>query len=348
VSNVSGACIVIGRVGSYCGSTYYAPTSSWVTDNAIVATVDDPEETRYWYYVLNSLKLNTYRGGSGQPLLNQTILNSLKIMPAQPPERLAIAATLGAIDDKIESNRRATDLIERLSSSLLEETLDLDVYGHPEYDPNRRLGDILAVLETGSRPKGGASTDGVGVVSLGAESVQSAGIIDSEKLKTVPQEFADGMRRGRLENEDILVYKDGGKPGNFVPHISAFGYGFPVDQAVINEHVYRARAIDGVSQGLMYWLLRSPWMDQEMRKRGTGVAIPGLNSTNFRNLPMPILAPEVIGQLNNKLSPMLAGLLRYGAENKRLAALRDALLPELLSGRIRVPEAKNAVAEVVA
>jgi type I restriction enzyme, S subunit len=188
----------------------------------------------------------------------------------------------------------------------------------------------------------------VGVVSLGAESVQSAGIVTTEKFKTVPQDYADGMRRGRLENEDIIVYKDGGKPGNFVPHISAFGYGFPVDHAVINEHVYRARAIAGVSQGLLYWLLRSPWMDQEMRKRGTGVAIPGLNSTNFRNLPMPMLSPEIIGQLNDELAPMLARLLLYGAENKRLAALRVTLLPELLSGRIRVQEAAQAVAEVVA
>ena len=114
------------------------------------------------------------------------------------------------------------------------------------------------------------------------------------------------MRRGRLETEDILVYKDGGKPGNFVPHISAFGYGFPVDEAMINEHVYRARAIDGVCQGLLYWLLRSPWMDDEMRKHGTGVAIPGLNSTNFRSLPIPVLPPETIDQLNDKLSPMLA------------------------------------------
>jgi type I restriction enzyme, S subunit len=263
-------------------------------------------------------------------------------------EQAGIAATLGALDDKIDSNRRAMELVEALGASLLEEVLDLDVYGFPEYRSDQQLGDILAVLETGSRPKGGASTDGVGVISLGAESVQSAGIVATTNFKTVPQEFADGMRRGRLEKEDVLVYKDGGKPGNFVPHISAFGYGFPVARAMINEHVYRARAIDGVSQGLLYWLLRSPWMDQEMRKRGTGVAIPGLNSTNFRGLPMPVLTPEIVEHLNGKLSPMLAALLRYGAENKLLATLRDTLLPELLSGRVEVREADAAAAEVVA
>ena len=135
---------------------------------------------------------------------------------------------------------------------------------------------------------------------------------------------------------DVLVYKDGGKPGNFVPHVSAFGEGFPVAEATINEHVYRVRSVDGISQGLLYWILRSPWMDQEMRKRGTGVAIPGLNGTNFRDLPWPILSARSRDHLNGKLAPMLTGMLSLGAQSRRLVALRDALLPDLLSGRTRV------------
>lgn len=264
------------------------------------------------------------------------------LLPPRKQQR-GIAASLGALSDKIESNRHVIDLLEELGGALLESELNIDVYGFPTYD-ERRLGDVLSVVETGSRPKGGVVAGGSGVVSLGAESIQSAGVIVAREFKTVPAEFAHGMTRGRLHDEDILVYKDGGRPGSFTPHVSAYGYGFPVDEATINEHVYRVRADASISQALLYWVLRSPWMDQEMRKRGTGVAIPGLNSSNFRDLPFPALGDATVAKLNRTLAPMFAEMLRAGTENRRLVALRDALLPELLSGRIRVPDAVEASA----
>jgi type I restriction enzyme S subunit len=272
-----------------------------------------------------------------------------EIALTMPPlsEQRDIGSTLGALDDKIESNISAIGQLEALGACLLESAVEVNSHGIPEYDSERRIGAILAVLETGSRPKGGVVDSLDGVVSLGAENVQSAGISTSSKFKRVSAEFAESMRRGRLRDGDVLVYKDGGTPGNFTPHVSAFGQGFPVDDATINEHVYRVRSGDGISQALLYWMLRSPWMDHEMRKRGTGVAIPGLNSSNFRDLPLPVLVDRDVGLLNDTLGPMLQSMLHLGAECAQLGALRDALLPELLSGRIRV-SAPTGGEEVVA
>ena len=280
-----------------------------------------------------------FRSGAAQPTLNAQQMGAFSFLMPPIKEQLSIAKTLGALDDKIESNRRSISLLEGLGAAILRATLRLDSYGSPDYDRSRRMGDVLAVLETGSRPRGGIIASSTGVVSLGAESIQAAGIMTTTEFKRVPPDFASAMRRGHLRDGDILVYKDGGKPGNFIPHVSAFGQGFPVPEATINEHVYRVRADEDISQGLLYWLLRSPWMDREMRKRGTGVAIPGLNSTNFRDLPLPILTAESVDALNEQLDQMLTAMLRFGAESRRLASLRDALLPELLCGSIRVPDA---------
>jgi type I restriction enzyme S subunit len=307
-------------------------------------TIADPQfvgyqlRSRAWWNHVHG-----FRSGAAQPTLNAKQMGAFKFPLPSLEEQRRIAEALSSLDDKIGSNRRAIALTEELGASLLDDRLELDVYGFPEYDEQRCLGDFLDVLETGSRPKGGASQSGA--VSLGAESVFSAGVDTTSRFKYVPTDFAAGMRRGRLQDGDILVYKDGGKPGNFTPHVSAFGYGFPVDEAVINEHVYRVRAKSPIGQGLLYWLLRSSWMDQEMRKRGTGVAIPGLNSSNFRSLPIPgRLDPEALDQLNERLSPMLTSMLCAGVENRRLAALRDVLLPELLTGRLRVSHAAEALA----
>lgn len=308
----------------------------------VVRPVGGAVDESYLYLFLTSAAVTSWlqvladgRSGTFPQITFQQVADLEMPLPSVSVQR-TIATTVGAIDAKIESNRRATDRLEALGGALLEAVVKPDTFGTPEYEPATVLGDILATLETGSRPRGGIVASSVGTVSLGAESIQSAGLVPNAEFKRVPEDFASSMKRGRLQDGDVLVYKDGGKPGNFTPHVSAFGQGFPVAEATINEHVYRVRAIEGISQGLLYWILRSPWMDREMRKRGTGVAIPGLNSSNFRDLPWPTLSESATRQLNETLAPMLVGMLRLGAQSMRLRALRDALLPELLSGRFRV------------
>jgi len=82
-------------------------------------------------------------------------------------------------------------------------------------------------------------------------------------------------------------------------------------------------------------------MDDEMRRRAPGAAIPGLNSTNFKSLPWPAIERGDLLDLNPVLDSMLDALLRYGAENLRLAALRDALLPGLGRGASRYRRLKD-------
>lgn len=77
--NASECTIVIGRVGSYCGSIYFSKQKCWVTDNAIRANAQGLNVPLFLSYLLSTLNLNHMRGGSGQPLLNQTILSSIPV-----------------------------------------------------------------------------------------------------------------------------------------------------------------------------------------------------------------------------------------------------------------------------
>jgi type I restriction enzyme S subunit len=266
---------------------------------------------------------------------------TLRLPPA--PVQVAITDIIESIDNRIESARRQIALLESLGSALLDSVLPVNTFGEPEYE-EVPLGEFLDVLETGSRPRGGVRADTEGVVSLGAENVQSAGIITSRDFKRVPGEFVEKMRRGILMDDDVLVYKDGGKPGNFIPHVSAFGHNFPVRTATINEHVYRVRAVPEIGQGLLYWILRSAWMDQEMRKRGTGVAIPGLNSTNFKQLPFPRLADTDRDRLRVPLTAALDSMLRCGAEMAILNDLRGSVLSGLMTGELEIADVKASIA----
>ena len=74
--------VIIGRVGSYCGSLYYFLDKCWVTDNAMIGKLKDRTSHIFLYFVLQIIKLNRLSTGSGQPLLNQTILSSIEwILP---------------------------------------------------------------------------------------------------------------------------------------------------------------------------------------------------------------------------------------------------------------------------
>lgn len=112
--NARGPLIVIGPAGSFCGSLRYCEGDAWVTDNALTCRAKNPNETRYWYYALESSGLNRRRAGSGQPLLNQSILRSVSIRVVTPHERQPTGEVLAAFDDKITANNRVIAAAEAL------------------------------------------------------------------------------------------------------------------------------------------------------------------------------------------------------------------------------------------
>ncbi|MFK8933492.1 restriction endonuclease subunit S, partial [Acinetobacter junii] len=107
----------------------------------------------------------------------------------------------------------------------------------------KRFEDLLGTLESGTRPKGGVSGISEGIPSVGAENILGLGIYNYGKEKFVPYSFFEKMNKGKVQNYDVLLYKDGGKPGEFKPRVSMFGKGFPYEEFSINEHVFRIRSI---------------------------------------------------------------------------------------------------------
>lgn len=177
--------------------------------------------------------------------LNLADIRSMAIdLPSVKTQR-AIATVLGALDDKIAVNERITVTAELLGGAYFEEYFS-DALQHvtggttlPAGWMVVTLGEAADVIETGTRPKGGVASYAKGVPSIGAESIVRLAQFDFSKVKYVPENFFTSMRSGIVQDRDILVYKDGGKPGEFKPHVSMFGDKFPFDRMCINEHVYR-------------------------------------------------------------------------------------------------------------
>ena len=117
-TNAKEETIIIGRVGSYCGSVYFSKDKCWVTDNAIKCEAKDNNVPSFIYYQALVLNLNNFRVGSGQPLLNQGILNSLEINSIKPKQQQKIAHILSTLADKIELIRKMNQTLEEMAQAL--------------------------------------------------------------------------------------------------------------------------------------------------------------------------------------------------------------------------------------
>src|SRR5690606_25492705 len=97
-----------------------------------------------------------------------------------------------------------------------------------------KLSQILSSLESGGRPKGGASLDSNGIPSLGAEHLDGNGGFNFKTVKYIPLEYFNGLKNGIIEKENILIVKDGATTGK----VSFVTDEFPFDKAAVNEHVF--------------------------------------------------------------------------------------------------------------
>jgi|SRR5581483_6818638 len=99
------------------------------------------------------------------------------------------------------------------------------------------LSGLLALMESGGRPKGGVRHISQGVPSIGGEHLDSNGSFRLERVKFVPDAFYKTMRHGHIAIGDVLIVKDGATTGK----VALVREDFPYKKAVVNEHVFICR-----------------------------------------------------------------------------------------------------------
>jgi type I restriction enzyme S subunit len=202
------------------------------------------------------------------------------------------------------------------------------------------LGTFLDVLETGRRPKGGVAKYTHGMPSVGAESIRGIGGFDYGQTKFVPLEFFEKMNSGKIRSHDVLLYKDGGKPGEFKPRIGMLGNGFPFMEFGINEHVFRMRS-EKLGQPFLYFQTGSERVFHHLAVRGGKAAIPGINQTEVNSVDFLIPPDRVLQTFNEFGYSLINRILDSALATQSLTKLRDTLLPKLISGELRIPDAEK-------
>ena len=300
----------------------------------------------YLYYKLQNCVtdfVNCSNGSAQKNLLLGTMRKFQIDLHEDFAEQERLSSILAAYDNLIENNQKQIKLLEEAARRLYKEWFvnfrfpgyeDTPIVdGVPEGWKKCLLGDINCSLESGSRPKGGIDASLVdGVPSIGAENVIGLGCYNYSSEKLITKDFFSKMKRGKLCDKDILIYKDGA----YIGRTSLFQDGFPHLEAAVNEHVFLLHAADEHIQYYLFFTLYQQEYYQKMQKLNKNAAQPGINSKAMMSLPVLLPTEDILDGFDSFATPLMHKIFNLAKQNRRLELARDRLLPKLMSGEIEV------------
>lgn len=152
------------------------------------------------------------------------------------------------------------------------------------------LTEIVSELESGSRPKGGVTSEG-DIPSLGAEHLDNEGGFYFKNIKRVSKEFFYSLKSGKLSTNDILIVKDGATTGK----VSYLTEDFPFAEASINEHVFRIKINDKIAvPKYVFHFLKSELGNRQIMADFRGATVGGISRkfTDRVIIPLPTLKDQ--------------------------------------------------------
>lgn len=268
-------------------------------------------DTRFIKYALMEglPRLLLLTSGSVFPNLSIADIQGFELTWPDKCERARIAATLGALDDKIESNRRLIDLIPQVIRSFVNLAL-------VEGSESLPVADLAKFINGGAYTKGATGT-GRMVLRIAELNSGPGGSTVYNEIEVPDDKTA---RAG-----DLLMSWSG----------SLGVYRWFREEAIINQHIFKV-----IPVGYPAWFVfdRLDAIMPEFRGIAADKAttMGHIRRVHLESTQVAIPAQTAISLLDDQLSSLWNRLLLAEREVLELAALRDTLLPELLSGRIKV------------
>ena len=317
-----------------------------LTENCVKLVKLDNIDSEYLYYYLKSPfgQQNISRGTVGAVQAKLPIKNIQEFSincPKLVSDQRRIASILSSLDRKIELNNKINADLEEMAQAIFKNWfVDFEPFKNgkfvnselgmiPEGWKVSQIADIPHILETGKRPKGGAVEKGI--PSVGAEHVKGMCAYDYSKTKYINCEFAAKLKTGKINGYELMIYKDGGKPGYFIPNFSIFGEGYPFENCYLNEHVFKFNIF-------CYFFFKTEQIMSYFNAQGAKAAIPGINKKDVENIYIFSPDNESVIKFGEFAYPLFKQMLKNAIENRTLSTLRDTLLPRLMSGELEVPE----------
>ena len=287
----------------------------------------------FLYYLLKYKKKEIEGLGSGttfKEVSGNVMKNVMVYIPKDKVVQKKIAGILDKIDCKIENNNN----INRNLSEQMQAIFGSIFYSEMEKENKASLGDYLYIKGRigwkGLKKEEYLSESEYRIIN--GESLTVTGI-DWNKAGYISEERYIESPEIMLQEGDILISKDG--------TIGKIGYVNKLDKPTsVASGIFVVRNLkpEEVSTVFIYCLLNSDYFKSFIASRTEGSVIPHLYQKDFVTLEIPILSQEQIELFNSTVVPLFELFFSNQTENIRLAAIRDSLLPKLMSGELDVSD----------
>lgn len=334
-----------------------------VTNQQINTVVPDPEivDYHYLYYSFLPRKAELQMlasGGSAQPILNKGQFSQIELSIPPLKEQRAIAHILGTLDDKIELNQKMNQTLEDIAKAIFKSWfVDFDpvrakVEGRSTGLPDEisdLFPDALEESEIGEIPAGWkvSPLDSIGTFKNGLALQKYPPL---EGLERLPVVKIAQLRKGSTIGDDTYA---SGVPDGFVIDDGDFVFSWSGTlmakywvggRGALNQHLFK---VEGQTQPL--WMVAG-WVEHFMPEfqsiaASKATTMGHIQREHLRQALCIIPPADVVDVCSAIITPIIERCVLAQQESKVLSELRDTLLPKLISGELRIPDAEKFLEE---
>ena len=360
--------VVIGRSGASFGKVHYSPVDFWPHNTALYVTDFKGNDERFAYYFLKAINFERYNSGSAQASLNRNFIYPIPVRVPPLAEQKAIAAVLGALDDKIELNRRMNATLEAMARALFQSWfVDFDpVRAKLDSSEPTGLDPATAALfpnefedsQLGPIPKGWRAAPLLEFVDVvKGRSYRSDELADSRTALVTLKSF---LRGGGYRSDGLKPFTGEYKanqrvyPGGLVvaftdvtqaadvigkPALVRSDERFETLVASLDVGIVRPKS-EHVSVPFLYCLFLTEEFQAHTYSHATGTTVLHLGSTAIPLFVSVVPSVTVAKSFLEKADPIFRLIDENEKQSRTLATQRDMLLPRLLSGEVRITNLK--------
>ena len=314
-------CLTIGRSGNI-GNPHILEEDCWAHNTTLYVDDFKGNEPKYLFYLLKTLGLSNYGGGSAVPTLNRNHIHPIVVRyTSSRDEQKNIAHVLSTLDEKIEVNNQISKTLENMAQAIYKHWFVDFEFPDENGNPYKSSGGKMVESEFWRIPE----------------------FWEIVSLETFV-EIKYGKDHKKLAEGEYPVYGSGG----IMRYVDKFLYngesvlvprkGTLYNVMYINESFW---SVDTMFYTVMkksniakfiYLFLNGI----DLKSMNVGSAVPSMTTNILNNMKIIKPPSRILEEFNSLISPIFQMIKHNKEENDTLVEIRDQLLPKLLSGEIEL------------
>lgn len=361
--------ILVTCIGSDMGKVCIT-RSEGISNQQINAIIPNKENDYLFIYYLLKTKKNYLRnyasGGSTMPIINKNDFSNLEFNIPPLPTQINISSFLSSLDKKIELNQKMNATLEEIAKILFKSWfIDFNpVRAKAEGKPtglSKEISDLFPDSfedsELGEIPKGWKVVELESCIDvLGGHAFKSKDYIENGIFVLRTKNFIDGV--ARFENDDVFL------PERFLESHKSFiceefDYHLVMVGASIGKTGIIYPSMLPALRNQNMWCFRPreskysrvfvkhtvDFVSKKLIRYASGSARDFFRKGDFRSNKLVIPSDEILISFSSITDPILNKQATNFKENETLIELRDTLLPKLISGELKIPDAESLIEE---